>query len=481
MELFRNIGIKPRIIFTALLIMALPIGVFCYIRWMEISVNMQVFLFLSNIFLFIGLLSGWLVSVSITRPIDRVRKRLETFIDKKAANPLSDHGDDEITELAADVNKIFTMWNNELTALMKKHKQKGEEVSKIHSERADLEQQLNLARSCLKVAQSLNTTFDFHSNLKTILDEAVKTMNVQWASVLLINRESLEMTVACVRGIEQSLLDDLAEDKYPSIKLKPNEGLAGQVIKGCLPLIANKGFQDARFKTFSEFKVREERIASILCSPIKGSEGNVLGVVNFINRISPPLFRNEDLPYAQDVCILVALVIERNRLYRNLFSDEATGLISHKVWRGYYDEEVARAVRYAQPLSVVVLDIDKFKDIIDATNPEFALQSSSEVGRALQNNLRETDLASRVQDRFYLLLPNTNAAGSVFFVGRVKEALEKLSFEFKEKKFVITLSAGISSFPESAPDARMMLENAGKALEQAKSGGRNRAVIFGRS
>jgi diguanylate cyclase (GGDEF)-like protein len=479
MELFRNVGIKSRIIVTTILAVLLPVVVFGFAKWFEIAVTFQVMAFLINFFLLTALFTAYMVGVSVTRPLERVKKRVSAFVDKRTAVTVNDHGEDEINELAREVDHLFSAWNQELSGVTKKQKTQSEERNKLVAASTDSERQLGLTRSCLKIAQKLNTTFDFSANLKTILDEAVKTMSVQWASILLVNRDTLEMTVACVRGMEQSLLDDLAEDQYPAIKLKPNEGLAGQVIKSGIPLIANKGFRDPRFKTFSEFKSRDEKVASILCAPIKSSDGTVLGVMNFINRITPPLFRNEDIPFAEDLCLLVSLVVERNRLFKGLFSDETTGMISHKVWREYFKEEASRAVRYSQPLSLVVCDIDRFKDLQEVSNPDFSVRVSAEIGKTIHATLRDVDIASRVQDRYYLLLVNTDAAGSMFFVGRVKEAVEKLSFEHNGTKHQITLSAGVAAFPETGPDARMLIENALKALEQAKSTGRDRAVLFG--
>ncbi|NLI79378.1 MAG: diguanylate cyclase [Candidatus Riflebacteria bacterium] len=481
MEFFRNISITRRIVLTTLAMIGLPVGIFWYIRGMELPVSFPVFLFLGFIFFGLGLVTSLLVAVSITKPLDRVRKRIDGFLVKKVANPVKDFGNDEISDLAEELNAVFGQFNSELNTVIKKSKLRSDEMTKTETVKAELEQQLALSRSCLQVAQRLNTTFDFQTNLKTILDEAVKTMGIQWASILLVNRDTLELTVACMRGVEQSLLDDLAEDNYPALKLKPHEGLAGQVIKNALPLLANKGHKDPRFKSFSEFRTREEKIASLLCAPIKGSDGTILGVIDFVNRISPPVFRNEDIPYAEDVCTLVALVIERNRLYRNLFCDEVTGLTSHNVWRNFFEEESARSIRYSQPLSVVVLDLDRFKEIIDQTASEFVQKIAADIGRAVQETLRETDLASKVQDRFYLLLPNSDAAGAVFLVGRIKEQIEKMKFEYNERTFEITASAGVGSFPEPTPDAHLLVHHALKALDQAKSEGRNRVVIHSRA
>lgn len=454
-----------------------PVAVFVYIIHAGIVVSNATAMFIGILALLNSFFTAFLVGTSITGPLDRVMHALQIFQTKKSAATVSDNGFDEVAEVGAELNRIFTEWNQEIVSLGKKQLHQEKESEKNEYQINVTAKQLELTRSLLKVAQTLNTTFDFQSNLKAILNEALATMNVQWASILLINREKHEMTVACVRGIEKSLLDDLAEEEYPAIRLKPHEGLAGQVIKDGTPLIANKGFKDPRFKQFSEFRSKDEKVASLLCAPIMSSNGNVLGVINFINRVSPPVFRTEDLPYASDLCTLAALVIERNRMYQNLFHDELTGLIAHNVWKGQFAEESARAVRYAQLLCLVIIEIDNFKKIVKESNAEFASEIIAGCGQIVARALRDTDSASSVQERFFILLPNTEVSGAVYFTGRVKEALEKASFEFAGKNLSVTLSAGIASYPETLSDARLLMKAAISAINKAHEAGGSRAVI----
>ena len=463
---------------TFLLVTILPLSLFLYIQFTGIPISNSVAIFIAFLTIFVAIITSILVTTSISSPLSVIYHGLQAFKTKKSAAAIPDYAEDEIGKISKELNRIFQEWNQEIVSLGKRQYQQDKEFEKNEYQISIIGKNLALTKSCLQVAQNLNTTFDFQSNLKAILNEAVTTLNVQWASILLINRETHEMTVACVRGIEQSLLDDLTEDEYPSIRLKPHEGLAGYVIKEGLPLIANKGHKDPRFKSFSEFQKRDQKVASILCAPIKGKDGTVLGVINFINRISPPVFRNEDLPYAQDLCTLASLVIERNKLYKNLFKDEETGLSAYNVWKGYYQEETTRAVRYAQPLTVLTIDIDDFKNIVNETNPEFAHSVIKNFGKHIYSALRDIDIASNVQDRFYCLLPNTDSAGGIYLVGRIKELLEQESFNFQGKKYKITVSAGVASYPESTKDASQLASNATSALSSAKEQGKDRAAIF---
>jgi diguanylate cyclase (GGDEF)-like protein len=127
----------------------------------------------------------------------------------------------------------------------------------------------------------------------------------------------------------------------------------------------------------------------------------------------------------------------------------------------------------------VIIDIDHFKELVAQTNSEFGLMVNNDFGRMLPQLLRDADIGSRAQDRYYLLLPNTDAAGAVFLVGRIKEALEKMNFQFAGVTFSVTASAGIATFPDPQSDAKALLPCALKALDAAKAGGRNRAIIHG--
>jgi diguanylate cyclase (GGDEF)-like protein len=478
LQLFRNFSIKTRILVSLILVTGFPVIVYLYVQYTGIVISNTTALVIGLLALINALIVGFLVAVSISSPVQLILHSLQVFQTKKSAATINDNGFDEIAEVATELNRIYSEWNREIVQLSKKQLHQEKHTEKTEQQISNFQKQLDLTRSCLKVAQNLNTTFDFQSNLKAILDEAIGTINVQWASILLVNRETNELTVVCVRGVEKSLLDALADEDYPSIKLKPHEGLAGQVIKEGLPLIANKGHKDPRFKQFSEFSARDARIASLLCAPISSQDGTILGVMNFINRVSPPVFRNEDLPYVKDLCGLAALVIERNRLYRNLFEDEETGLSAYNVWKGYFLEEATRSVRYVQPLTVLIADIDEFKSIADQSNASFAHEIADTCGKELKQLLRDTDTASCVQERFFVLLPNTDSSGGVYLAGRLKEALEKLVFKYDNKEFKITMSAGIASYPDNVADPKLLSRKAILTLNQAHDQGGNRAVIY---
>lgn len=457
---------------------AFPLIVFSYILIAKVELSIQTIIFIGIVTILIAIFVAMSVSSSIISPLYLIQSALQSFHIKRTKPNLRDNGQDEISEVSEELNKLFSNWNKEVISIAKKQGRQDQEFEKNKYQMSIFEQQNSQTKALLSIAQKLNTTFDFQENLKTILTEAVTSMNVQWASVLLVNREKNEMTVAGLHGIERGLINVLEEKDYPSIRLKPHEGLAGLVIKEGLPIIANKGSKDVRFKALDEFKENERKIGSLLCAPIIGSDGAILGVINFVNRVVPTVFRNEDLPFAGDICTLASLVIERNRMYSNLFLDAKTGLIAHNVWKGYFAEEASRALRYADSLSLVVFEIDGFRNLVLETSTEFIDETLTKCGKKLNDLLRDTDKGSALQERFYCLLPSSEVAGSIFFMGRVKEAIETEEFSHNNKGYPLTLSAGIATYPENTPEPEYLMENALVALSKAKRSPENKTVVF---
>ncbi|MBR4329724.1 MAG: diguanylate cyclase, partial [Candidatus Riflebacteria bacterium] len=117
-------------------------------------------------------------------------------------------------------------------------------------------------------------------------------------------------------------------------------------------------------------------------------------------------------------------------------------------------------------------------NIADKTNEEFISSIIGECGKTIASLLRDSDKASSNQERFYCLLPNTDAAGAVYFSGRVKEVIEASHFKYNKKDYKLTLSVGISTYPDNIKDSKAILNSAVQAVVNAHKAGGNRAVIY---
>lgn len=458
------------------LLVAVPVFAFTYLQLTGVVATSEYIIAIAVLSFLLAVFFSHFLAKSIADPVNIIISSVQKAKSKKSKISINDYTTDEIADLASELNQMSTSLHKELRTLGKKTFESIQQTEHNQQQVLIYESRIKLLQTCLQVSRQLNTTFDFKTNIVTILDEVTKTLNVQWASILLLDRKNHEMTVASIRGVEKSLVDEVKIEQNPSIKLKPDEGLAGLVIKEGLPLIANKGYKDPRFKQFSEFKNPDSRIASLLCAPIKGSDSSVLGVMNLVNRISPPVFRTEDLSVVEDFCTLASLVIERNNIYKELFCDKKTGLFALNIWKNCLKEEAVRARRYAQTLSVVIVKVDSFDKVVSRTDAAFGEKIIATIAKKLTSLLRDTDYAAGLKDRFYILLPSTDNKGALFLTGRLKELLEDEAFNYKSHKFKISLSVGIAGYPDSAVE--QLEHNAQHALDSALAKGGGRAVIY---
>ena len=158
-----------------------------------------------------------------------------------------------------------------------------------------------------------------------------------------------------------------------------------------------------------------------------------------------------------------ALTTLPNRL---LFKDRVTVAISH-------------AQRHESRVSVLFLDLDRFKVINDSLGHNIGDQLLQAVAARVQSCVRDSDTVARLGgDEFTLLLPElTHAEDAALVAQKILEAV-RYPFHIEGREFYITTSIGISVFPEDGPDAETLIKSADTAMYQAKEQGRDNYQLF---
>ena len=167
------------------------------------------------------------------------------------------------------------------------------------------------------------------------------------------------------------------------------------------------------------------------------------------------------------------------QLYKRATTDDLTGLYT----RQYIDErlaqEIERAKRYQRPFSILMVDLDHFKQVNDTyghSTGDLVLQIVSDI---LIQDLRDTDIAGRLGgEEFIIILGETQQDGAVNFAERIREEIESKHIEKDNKVIKVTASIGLACYKKSYKDQfERLIEDADKALYKAKNSGRNRVVI----
>jgi diguanylate cyclase (GGDEF)-like protein len=152
--------------------------------------------------------------------------------------------------------------------------------------------------------------------------------------------------------------------------------------------------------------------------------------------------------------------------------DGLTGLPNRRLFEESLDREVARSQRRRSPLSLVVIDVDHFKDVNDTLGHQSGDTVLRGVGRALIANTKASDVPARYGgDEFVVLLPDCSGPDAVSVAERLRAAVAA-----EVSSVQVSVSAGTASFPDNADDGGRLVAAADAALYEAKAAGRDCSV-----
>jgi diguanylate cyclase (GGDEF)-like protein len=161
--------------------------------------------------------------------------------------------------------------------------------------------------------------------------------------------------------------------------------------------------------------------------------------------------------------------------------DGLTGLYNSRSFREALDQELSRARRHGRAFSVILLDVDDFRDYDEACGRLAGDALLRTVARLLQEHGRGSTVIARwARDAFALLVPEVDGAGAQSYAETVRREIEEHAFAGREaqRRGRITISAGIATHPGTGSDGWGLIDAAERALEEAKVRGGNGVYLF---
>jgi diguanylate cyclase (GGDEF)-like protein len=156
------------------------------------------------------------------------------------------------------------------------------------------------------------------------------------------------------------------------------------------------------------------------------------------------------------------------------FTDHLTGLANRRRFERQLEREVGRVQRYERPFSLLMLDIDRFKNLNDSFGHDAGDEAIRRISRVLREGTRGIDLAARIGgEEFAVLLVETSKEGGFEVAERLRMAIKALEIP---KAGQITASFGVAECPRDAQTAADILKAADIALYEAKRNGRDQVV-----
>ncbi len=308
---------------------------------------------------------------------------------------------------------------------------------------------------------------------------------------LCLEVEQIAPQVLCsVLRMEDGKLRTLAAPSLPEaysrlvdgIVAGPGVGSCGSAAHSGHTVLSRDIASDPNWRGISHLAL-EHGLAACWSTPIKASDGRVLGTFAFYYRqphAEPDAFQRR---LVQVVVHLCALALEREeargRIRKLAFYDDLTGLPNRNLLHAQADQAIAAAGPAEQALAVLFIDLDRFKQVNDSLGHPGGDRLLREVARRLQEEAGPGDIVGRLSgDEFVMVLHPCDAttAGE-----RSERILRRLAqpLPMGEVELRPSASIGISVFPHDGDDMETLLHRADMAMYQAKHGGRNGVRFYG--
>lgn len=276
----------------------------------------------------------------------------------------------------------------------------------------------------------------------------------------------------------------------PSISFSSSEDIASAVLMENKPVIYKKqeDWNDMRVK--SNQSSREE-LQSVLCLPISRNQ-KIEGVL-FLSTTKKDAFDHYQLQILDILCSYFTVAVEKARYVEEKIKTSQrcmlTNLYNYVYLEERLDFEMARLKKgVLDNLSVLMLDIDHFKNVNDTYGHQSGNDILSALGKILEDSVPENGVAARYGgEEFLYLLPNTTKKEALLLAEKIRVTIENHVFEITPDlgtnrsviEVNITVSIGVSTAMEDTDEAKMLLRNADRSLYLgAKQAGRNRVAGY---
>jgi len=345
------------------------------------------------------------------------------------------------------------------TNLKKEHEKLEMAYGKIH-------EQMRQLSILYDVGTALNFVGDLSRILSHIVDQAMDITESRKGALLLPDDLRHELSVRVVMERDGSSRQQAAINQSA-----PLESISGEAFRTGNPVFGS----DLKAMSSDPVCAGEKSGLSV---PLK-LYGDCIGVITTAGKNHGREYQEDDLKALLMLASQAAVAIDKSNLYDMAITDSLTKLHTRRYFLGRLNDEVLRSCRYSHTLSLLMIDIDKFKTLNDTWGHQAGDAVLVEIAGAIRKITRVTDTAGRFGgEEFCILLPETPHSGALIVAERLRKAVEKNLISYDSQTISATMSIGVSTYPFHGDSVEAIIQSADRALYHAKHEGRNRVCSF---
>ncbi|MDP1713274.1 MAG: diguanylate cyclase [Anaerolineales bacterium] len=325
---------------------------------------------------------------------------------------------------------------------------------------------LRIMSTVQAVSRVISSSLDLETIFESVVKELKKNFGYTHVSIYLLKEDYLHIG-AQIGYPEETMFR----------KIHISQGVHGRTVK----TRKAQFIQDVTKEPI--YLSADNNISSEICVPLL-KDNIVLGTINVEGAADSHLTQS-DLDMLTTLAIPITLAVDNARLHAQVkamaMTDAVSGLPNRHAFEEALNGEVERATRFGHHLSLIIFDLDSFKDYNDEWGHpagDLRLKATADLVR---NNLRKYDMAARYGgDEFAIILPNTDQSSAFEFAKRLHHAAQASTSETPiEEKGVAgyTISMGIATFPNDGNTLVTLLLAADQAALRAKRLGKNQIYL----
>jgi len=328
-----------------------------------------------------------------------------------------------------------------------------------------------------EVSINITSILDYEQLINSFLLSLIGQMKTKGAIVFFPSNENWQI-------LRPMFSKGISKKKISKLELSYNDSIIQYFEQRAVPVnlrnFRHENLQSDFWRTFLDAGLP-------LLAPIV-EKRKVVGVIAVGNKMDDVPFTQSEIEIFSLMTNIASVAISNAKLYHQMeqisVTDELTGLYNYRFFKNQLIHEISRARRFQHALSLVIFDVDFFKNYNDALGHPAGDEALREIGRLFKNTARQSDIVSRYGgEEFCAILPEVDVKGAWYFSERLRKAIEYHTF-FKEEVQPLgklTISIGAASFPIDAMEMEQLLQYADQALYHAKHGGRNQVCLFSKA
>jgi diguanylate cyclase (GGDEF)-like protein len=393
-----------------------------------------------------------ILSRIIIRPLKTIEGVSEAITGGETGKRIDIRSGDELDSLSKSVNKMAE-------AIEEKIKQLTDSIAKeqeVVREQAILNELMGFIASGMDIQQIL----------RTFINRTRDLMKAEHSGIFILERQEAESEPEL-----KIFLNTFEEETSMDCAKTMLNGIFSNSIRTFMPYRAN---------TLSgEIPGPHFIVRNMLSIPLSSADKKVVGLILLANKDGGFTEKDEDVLFGFTFQAFQAITMQKE-IIRYATTDGLTSLNNYRVFVKRLDEEMERAVRYSRDLSVLMVDIDRFKSLNDIYGHQSGDKVLKTIAALILKNIRNTDFAARYGgEEFALILPETTGPQAFTVAERLRNSINRHDFLLRDKELTnVSVSIGYATYPDDADGSEMLLKKADQGLYFAKENGRNMSCRF---